>query len=168
MPVFLLCAVLLLSCDKQSPPSVFDGRPETALVQLDRDDEEIIKIAAEARDTLPVFFRLLTGADAAKDSFYIKYPFEADAGSGVNTEQLWLTGITFKDGKYCGILAGTPVNLSGMKKGDTVIFNTEEITDWMYVSNGKISGGRSVRYLLERIPEDQRNGEQRKILQMFE
>jgi len=168
MPLLLLCAVLFASCDKQPSPAVFDRQSEAALVQLDRDDGEILKIAGEARDTLPVFFRRLTGAGALKDSFYIKYPFESDAGSGVNTEQLWLTGISFKDGKYYGVLAGTPVSLSGMRKGDTVIFDTGSVTDWMYISNGKIAGGRSVKYLLEKIPEDQRDDEQRKILLMFE
>jgi uncharacterized protein YegJ (DUF2314 family) len=55
-----------------------------------------------------------------------------------------------------------------VNKGDTITIDTDKITDWMYVQDEKIIGGRSIKYLLEKIPENQRSDEQRKILLMFE
>jgi len=160
MPFFLLCAVLLFSCEKSPEP------PEVTTMPVYQDDMEIARIAEDARNTLPVFFRYLTTSGAGKDC-YVKYPFMADEDSGIDREQIWLTGIQFNNGKYFGVLASAPRHLSGMKRGDRVIFDMDTITDWMYVRGGKITGGESIKYLLEKIPESQRNDRERELLQML-
>ena len=157
--LFIFCAFLFFSCDKQ-PVS---GPAE--MVQLDRADAELQRIAENARSTLPSFFRHLARPGADVHSFCIKYPFISD--DGIVSEQLWLTGIRFKNGEYSGTLANAPRHLSKMKKGDTVSFSTDSITDWMYIREGKIIGGYSIKYLLEKTPEEQRSEEQRRLLQMF-
>ena len=166
MPVLLLCTVLLFSCER---PFVLGPSQEPArTVQLEQADEEVMQIAEDARDTLTGFFRRINSAGAEESDFCVKYPFAVNDDSGIDTEQIWLTGIRFRDGTYYGILAGTPRCLDGMKRGDTVAFDTEMITDWMYVRNGKIIGGYSIKYLLEKIPDDQRTDSERKLLQMFD
>jgi uncharacterized protein YegJ (DUF2314 family) len=164
MGLFLLCAVLLFSCEKTSEP------PEAAVARVYQDDMDIARIAEDARNTLPVFFRYLTtsgaGANAGKDC-YVKYPFLADEDSGVDKEQVWLTGIQFSNGKYFGVLVNAPRHLSGMKRGDRVIFDMDTITDWMYIRGGKITGGESIKYLLEKIPEDRRSDRERELLRML-
>jgi uncharacterized protein YegJ (DUF2314 family) len=136
-------------------------------MQIGQTDKEIAQIAEDARNTLPGFFRQLTRADTKEEHFCIKYPFKADEGSGVNMEQVWLTGIHFKNGIYYGFLASAPRHLSGMKKGDKVMFDTDTVTDWMYVRGGRIIGGDSIKYLLKKIPEDQRSDEERELLRML-
>jgi uncharacterized protein YegJ (DUF2314 family) len=163
MPLLLLCAVLLFSCQKSSDLSVA-GEP-SRIIKEGQNNEEILQITEDARNTLPGFFRQLTRG--AAEHFCVKYPFITDEDSGVNTEQLWLTGIYFKNGVYYGILANTPRHLGGLKKGDKVTFNMDEITDWMYVRGGKIIGGDSIKYLLERIPDYQRSEGERELLRMF-
>ena len=160
MGLFLLCAVLLFSCEKPSE------QPEVTTVQVYQDDMEIARIAEDARGTLPVFFRFLNRAGAGKDC-YVKCPFIADEDSGVDREQIWLTSIQFSNGKYFGVLTDSPRHLTGMKKGDRVIFDMEAITDWMYVQGGKIIGGESIKCLLGRIPEEQRNDRERELLRML-
>jgi uncharacterized protein YegJ (DUF2314 family) len=134
-----------------------------------RDDhnEKMAQIAEDAQDTLSGFFRHLNRTDAEEDHFCVKYPFAVDDDSGINREQLWLTGIQFKNGLYYGILANTPQHLSGMKKGDKVLFNMDNITDWMYVRGGKIMGGDSIKYLLEQIPQHQLSDSEHKLLRML-
>jgi len=159
----LLCGLLFMSCDRQP---VEQARAETAYTE--QYDGEILRIAEDARRTLPIFFRQLTRGDPRESGFSIKHPFRADNGSGIGMEQLWLNGIHFKDGEYFGVLASIPLYVSGLQKGDTVALDMDAVTDWMYVRDGKIAGGRSIKYLLEQIPESRRSEEQRKMLQMFE
>jgi uncharacterized protein YegJ (DUF2314 family) len=160
MGLFLLCAVLLFSCEKAAEP------PEITVMPVYQDDMEIERIAADARNSLPDFFRYLTRAGTGKDC-YVKYPFTADGDSGVDREQIWLTDIQFSSGRYFGVLANAPRYLSGMSRGDRVTFDMDAITDWMYVRGGKITGGESIKYLLEKIPENRRNDRERELLQML-
>jgi uncharacterized protein YegJ (DUF2314 family) len=124
----------------------------------------MVQIAEDARDTLPGFFRHLNRRDTEDDHFCVKYPFAADEDSGINSEQIWLTGIHFKNGIYYGILANNPRHLNSMKKGDTVIFDMDGVTDWMYIRGGRIIGGDSIKYLLEQIPQHQLSDSEYKIL----
>jgi uncharacterized protein YegJ (DUF2314 family) len=160
VPVFL-CAVLLLSCQKPSAPAAF--QEPVRIMQVDHADEEILQIAEDARNTLPNFFRHLNRAGIGEKNFCIKYPFETDNG----TEQVWISGISFKEGMYHGVLVSSPRQLNGMKRGDTVSFDADSITDWMYVRGDKIIGGYSIKYLLEKIPENQRSEGEQELLQMF-
>jgi uncharacterized protein YegJ (DUF2314 family) len=160
MGFILLCAILLFSCEKSSEP------PEVTTVRVYQDDMDIARIAEDARSSLPVFFRYLNKTSAGKDC-YVKCPFMADEDSGVDREQIWLTNIQFRNGKYFGVLASAPRYLSGMNRGDRVIFDIDAITDWMYIRGGKITGGESIKYLLEKIPEDQRNDRERELLRML-
>jgi uncharacterized protein YegJ (DUF2314 family) len=82
-------------------------------------------------------------------------------------EQVWISGIAYKNGMYHGILVSSPKQLSGMRRGETVTFDADGITDWMYVRGNKIIGGYSIKYLLEKIPENQRSESELDLLQMF-
>jgi uncharacterized protein YegJ (DUF2314 family) len=145
-----------------------DGFVSDPTLHLNQDDEALNRIAQNARDTLPVFFRRLLRPAKGESNFRIKYPFKTDPGSGFGMEQLWLSGIDFRDGVYYGVLSNTPYYIASIKRGDTVSFSVDEITDWMYIKDGKIIGGLSIRHLLEQIPEHERSGEQRALLEMFE
>jgi uncharacterized protein YegJ (DUF2314 family) len=164
---FLACVILLFSCQKSSDQPVPQESAKVITMQADQTDEKLAQIAEDARNTLPGFFRQLTRADVKEEHFCIKYPFKADEDSGINMEQVWLTGIHFKNGIYYGFLASAPQHLSGMKKGDKVMFDTDTITDWMYVRGGRIIGGDSIKYLLKKTPEDQRSDEERELLRML-
>jgi uncharacterized protein YegJ (DUF2314 family) len=165
MPLLFLCVILLFSCQKPAEPPVVRDPAKT--MQADTADEQMLRIAEDAQTTLPTFFRQLTRAGAGAteaEHFCVKYPFPADEHSGINTEQVWLAGIHFKNGIYYGILANSPRHLSGMKKGDTVMFDMDKITDWMFVRDEKIIGGDSIKYLLEKIPDSQRTDRERELL----
>ena len=166
--LYLSCAAFFLSCQRQPVFDTINSLSGETTSVSDQTDGEILRITNEAKAGLFVFFRHLARPEAGDSNFSVKYPFAADEGSGVDTEQVWLTGIYFKDGRYYGKLSGNPVHLSGMKKDDTVTIIADNITDWMYVNNGKIVGGLSIKYLLEQIPEYHRSGGQKKLLEMFE
>ena len=161
----LVCTLLFLSCEKMAV--LFALREPARIMLMDQADEELVRIAEDAQNTLHRFFRQLNRPGAGESGFSVKYPFAVDDESDIGTEQVWLTNIQFKNGSYFGSLNSDPRYLNGKKKGDRVIFMADAITDWMYIRNGNIIGGYSIRYLLERIPEEQRSDSERKLLQMF-
>jgi uncharacterized protein YegJ (DUF2314 family) len=174
VPVLLIPWVFF-SCGGKTPrfPFPAGGIPAaeadpTQHRDRDRDDAELARIAENARDTLPVFFSRLQRPLSGDGNFRIKYPLRADPGSGFSREQVWLADIRFKDGRYSGVLVNTPYYVSGFAGGDSILIDIEEITDWMFTREGKITGGLSIKFLLEQIPEPDRDEEQRRILEMFE
>ncbi|MDR0474946.1 MAG: DUF2314 domain-containing protein [Treponema sp.] len=173
--IVLLISVFSLSCEKWAAQMPWQGKNTPnknievpATLHMGQDDEELARIAQNAQDSLPLFFRHLLRPARGESDFRLKYPFRADPGSGFGMEQLWLSDIQFKDGVYYGLVANTPFYIATMKKGDTVTFDASEISDWAYVRDGKITGGLSIKYLLGQIPEHELSEEQRAILTMFE
>jgi uncharacterized protein YegJ (DUF2314 family) len=164
----LLIPLTFLSCGKKSAPVPAYPVLADPTQHRDQDDETLVRIAQNARDTLPVFFRRLQKPLPGDGNFRIKYPLITDPRSGFNREQVWLLDIRFTGGGYSGALANTPYYVSGLAREERVNFNIEEITDWMFTHEGKITGGLSIKYLLEQIPEHERDEEQRRILGMFE
>ena len=159
--ILLLPPLIFFSCQKQDA-----GIPaDRTTLHLDQDDEELARITEHARETLPDFFRHLLRPEKGESNFRVKYPFRADRDSGFNMEQLWLSDIKFKNGVFYGVVANTPFYISAIKKGDTVTFSAGDITDWMYTSNGTITGGYSIKYLLEQLPEH--SEEQRRIMDII-
>jgi uncharacterized protein YegJ (DUF2314 family) len=172
-PAFFSCEKLALHFPRQPKHGAANNAGANSgitaeTLHFDRDDEGLAAIALNARETLPVFFHHLLHPAKGEDNFQLKYPFKADPDSGFAMEQLWLSDIQFKDGVYYGSLANNPFYTTTMKKGDTVAFYTGDITDWMYTFNGKIIGGRSIKYLLEQIPKHEQSDAQRTILGLFE
>jgi uncharacterized protein YegJ (DUF2314 family) len=163
LPVIFYLLFAISSCDKNA------SQPPSPEIEVEQSDKEIERIAENARCTLPTFFRNLARPESGANNFYIKYPLISDDG-GVEPkvrEQVWLGSIHLNGGVYYGRLANT-TKLMESRKGGSIIIDTDKITDWMYIQDGKIIGGRSIKYLLEKIPEEKRKEEQKKILKMFE
>jgi len=147
---------------------MFRHATRATTVRIYEFDGELQRIAEHARDTINIFFRHMNRPGAGESNFSVKYVFPVNNGAGIGMEQMWLTNITFRNGRYYGIVSSSPVYLTGMRRGDRVSFNVDQIADWMFTRNGRIIGGQSIRYLLEQIPENERTEGQRSTLQMFE
>jgi len=160
--ICFLLFVIFFSCDKW--PASDASRRASPEIEIEQSDREIARIAENARRALPTFFRNLARPEAGADNFYVKYPLSDDDG---NIEQVWLGGIHLNGGAYFGRLANTTKRMES-RRGGSIIIDTNKITDWMYIQDGKIIGGLSIKYLLEKIPEEKRGEDQRKILRMFE
>ena len=167
MPI-AFAAVLFPSCNGQS---VFLWRASGATVlELDGFDPEIQKISENARNTVSIFFTHLNMPEKGESGFAAKYafPVEGEPVDSVSTEEVWLSSISLTDGKYYGVVTNSPKYLADMNRGDKVEFDASAISDWMFLRSGKIIGGYSIKYLLEKVPEAERSSDQKKILQMFE
>jgi len=150
----------LFSCEKQK--IILTDR---TVIHQDQNDQELLRITNNARDSLSEFFRHMLRPAKDERNFMVKYPLKTDANSGFYMEHIWLCDIQYKNGVYYGTAANTPFYISSIKKGDVIPFSMEEISDWMYIKGEKIAGGYSIKYLLEQLAD--RSEEQQHILEMF-
>jgi uncharacterized protein YegJ (DUF2314 family) len=140
---------------------------EEFTIAVESADEELAEIAEEARRSIHDFIRTFQHPDPGKGEFCVKYGFDAEQGSGFDKEYLWLSEISFRDGFYFGKIMNIPRYISYFRQGDTVSFIIDDIADWMYQDNGKIVGGRSIKYLIEQIAEQDRSEELTRLYDQF-
>jgi uncharacterized protein YegJ (DUF2314 family) len=70
-----------------------------------------------------------------------------------NLRRLNLQSAFLRDGgRYSARFADAPVHLPGKHLGDLVEFTEADISDWMFMRNGKIVGGETIKQLLKSMP----------------
>jgi uncharacterized protein YegJ (DUF2314 family) len=97
-----------------------------------------------ARKTVGKFIAALRHPAATQRDFTVKKPF---IFKGV-IEHIWLSDLTFRDGHFHGKVDNKPRIIPGLKMGDLVSVNPNEITDWAFVDNGHLVGGYTIRVLV--------------------
>jgi uncharacterized protein YegJ (DUF2314 family) len=142
MKSHLLCGVLLLSIFGCSQ------KPET-LITEEYDQAEMDVAITRAHREVDAFIAELgnpTGEDHA-----VKAPIQ----DGEATEHFWLTDVSFRDGKFHGTINNDPGIVSNVKFGQSWSLAKEEISDWMYMRDGKMYGNYTMRPLLTTLPEEE-------------
>ena len=66
-----------------------------------------------------------------------------------NGEHIWINGLHFKNDKLFGIIANEPENSINVKYGDTVQVEIGQLSDWMYIQNGQLIGGYTIKLIYE-------------------
>ena len=113
-------------------------------------------IIDNARKTKDEFIKILNDKSIDKYEASVKYPFETDPGSNNSIEHIWLTNITIENGNFYGIVANEPFYISNMKLGDNVKFDINKISDWKYIKDGYLYGGRSIKYFYDKMSKSEK------------
>jgi uncharacterized protein YegJ (DUF2314 family) len=95
----------------------------------------------EARKTVGKFIAALEHPAAGQEDFEVKKPFT----QGDQVEHIWLSDVRFVGNLFQGRLDNQPRKISGLKIGEMVSVKPNEISDWLYIDNGKLVGGYTVR-----------------------
>jgi uncharacterized protein YegJ (DUF2314 family) len=90
---------------------------------------------------LDEFDAVLKKPAANQKDFAVKYLAE----QGDEAEYLWANELKFDGKKYTGKVANDPSYVKSIKMGQAITLKPEEIDDWMYVENGKLKGGFTIR-----------------------
>jgi uncharacterized protein YegJ (DUF2314 family) len=99
------------------------------------------KAVEQARKTVGEFIKALQHPTAGQTDFEVKKPF----AEGNDVEHIWLSDIEFAGGRFKGKVDNAPMKIHGLKIGQVVSVNPDEISDWAYVDNGKLVGGYTIR-----------------------
>jgi uncharacterized protein YegJ (DUF2314 family) len=163
---FVTCALgvvlALAGCsDKHAParePVVLvDRRPEVARIAVD--DPLTAAGIVEARKTVGEFLRAYRARGSTQRDFRIKF-LVAERGL---VEQFWVNIESATDTSFTGTIANHPGDITGVTYGERVTVPASEISDWMYVENGVLQGGYSVRLMRDRLQPEERPAFEREM-----
>ncbi|MBC9883730.1 DUF2314 domain-containing protein [Bradyrhizobium sp. INPA01-394B] len=116
------------------------------VISVSDTDAEMNAAIARARATLPVFWASYDAPKGSETEHSLKVRFQ----TGGNDEFIWVSDVKrLPGGDYAARFADTPRNLPGKQFGDLTQFNDADISDWMFMRNGKIVGGETIKPLLK-------------------
>lgn len=124
------------------------SKPET-LVEGGYDEAEMAAATERAINEVDAFISdLNTGRS---ENYAVKAPITENG----ETEHFWLTDVTFDGAKFTGIINNEPGMVSNVKMGQKWTLGKKEISDWMYMRDGKMYGNYTMRPLLATMPKEQ-------------
>lgn len=137
----LLPLLLLVCCSCNKTPDT--------LVTGGYDEKEMEAAIAKAKGSVDSFITELKNKNGS--DFSVKAPIE-DNGE---TEHFWLTDITYNNGQFEGIIGNEPGLVSNVTIGQKWTIAKADISDWMFMREGKIHGNYTMRPLLATLPADE-------------
>ena len=141
----ILIALSFAGCSSGGGPS------SDPITSVDENDPEMNAAIAKARADLPNFWRKFEQPGPDDSDFALKVKITDSHG----VEHFWLTDLERKDGKITGTVNNDPQTVQNVKLGDRIPIPESDITDWMYMRNGKMHGNGTVRPLLKTMPPEE-------------
>jgi len=140
-PTLLLLFLMLVccSCSKSSDTLIRGGY----------DEQEMEAAIARARSEVDSFIAELSKGNGS--DFAVKVPIEDKE----ETEHFWLTDIVYRNGKFEGVIGNDPGMVTNVKSGQKWSVKKSEISDWMFMREGKMHGNYTLRPLLKTMPEEE-------------
>jgi uncharacterized protein YegJ (DUF2314 family) len=127
--------------------AVQDRSQDRSPVDIRTDDAEMNDAIGRARSTLPTFWASYDTPKPSEAGHSLKVRFFATGRDG---EHVWMGDVKrLSDDRYSGRFANMPRRLPGRKEGDRVEFREADISDWMFMRNGKIVGGETIKPMLK-------------------
>jgi uncharacterized protein YegJ (DUF2314 family) len=134
----------VFGCRKQDPPD--------RVTYVADNDPRMNAAIEKARATVNTFIAALQTPKAGQSGFSIKMAF-IDGG---NTEHMWLTPVQYDGKSFRGTVNNTPEKVNNVKMGQQVSIEPSKISDWMFVENGKLKGGHTLRVLRDAMTPAER------------
>jgi uncharacterized protein YegJ (DUF2314 family) len=147
----MICVAGIAGCNRSSEEAVQRaGQPD--FLWTPEVDPDMDRAVAEARRTFPQFASALQSPAPNRGSFAVKVAIV----EGKTIEHIWLGDVSY-DGKLIrGVVGSEPVNVKAVKLNDRASVTPSVISDWMFVENGVLIGGHTIRLIYSRAsPQEQ-------------
>lgn len=148
----LSVAVVMAACGKEAARAADPAKDEDKAVWLKKDDHSLDKPTAEAKATLPIFWRHLA-EDKGVENALVKVGFPTRHGG---VEYLWVGLTDFTETGVRGIIVNEPEDVANVHNGQSYEVKRSEISDWAYFKGGKPYGQFTTRVLLEHASPQER------------
>jgi uncharacterized protein YegJ (DUF2314 family) len=134
-----------------SPTGAVRAQDRSPVIDLSSGNAEMNAAIAKGRATLPTFWASYDAPKPSETGHSLKVRFPNSRNNG---EHIWIADVKkTADGRYSGRFANAPRDLAGKKAGDVTEFKEADISDWMFMRNGKIVGGETIKPLLKAMPK---------------
>lgn len=144
---------------KQKCPKCQQKMGDNPLMSLESaGDEKAVEAAKlkaatdKARSTVDTLVAALKAPKPTQASFQVKKLFE----DGGMSEAIWLSDISLEGDLFSGTIGNEPQQLKSIKFGQSATVAKSEISDWMFIDDGKLSGGFSIRAMRENMTPAER------------
>jgi uncharacterized protein YegJ (DUF2314 family) len=133
------------------------SKDQTPYYEVPNDDTAIRRAVIQARKTVGKFITALQHRANGQKDFEIKKPFIQNG----QMEHIWLSDVEFVGNRFQARVDNEPRKIRGVKIGQLVSVNPNEITDWLYIDNGKLVGGYTFRVQYNQLsPQDKQEFDQ--------
>ena len=113
------------------------------VVQLGADDPGLVAAAAEAKRRWPEFVAAFNEQRPGRKCA-VKYAAPIKGGGD---EHIWIMVTALGSGTISGTLGNAPAEDIGLKLGDAVTIQTDDVEDWLFTDGQSMTGGFSVATL---------------------
>jgi uncharacterized protein YegJ (DUF2314 family) len=117
------------------------------VISVEQNDAEMNAAIAKARETLPQFWQAFDKRDRGERDFALKVRIADKNGA----EHFWAVGLERRDGKIMGTINNDPNIVSNVKPGDRIEIPEADISDWMYMRDGKMVGNQTIKPLFKQM-----------------
>lgn len=136
----LLAVIVVSGCGKSNPDT---------LVTSGYDEEEMDAAIARAQNEVDSFISELSTPTGTGHA--VKAPIEDDG----QVEHFWLTDVSYQDDEFKGTINNDPGIVGNVEIGQSWTVKKSDISDWMFMRDGKMHGNYTMRPLLRTLPDDE-------------
>jgi uncharacterized protein YegJ (DUF2314 family) len=116
---------------------------------IDPRDSGMQRAMQQARDTMDSFAEAFRAAEAGTEGFAVRAPLEFEG----YREHLWVSVTRVEGATFVGVIENEPVVVPGHSAGEEVRVERARVSDWMYVKDGRLVGGTTIRLTFSRQPK---------------
>ena len=121
--------------------SLKQGATDPEFYQVTKNNAAMHLAVREARKTIKTFIAALKHPGPGQQDFELKKRFV----EGDQVEHIWLSDVKIVGNHFEGQIDNHPRKIQGLKFGQVVPVKRNEIPDWLYIENGTLVGGYTVR-----------------------
>jgi uncharacterized protein YegJ (DUF2314 family) len=137
--------VWVVGCSKEA------DQPST-LTKFEKEDAGMNAAIEQARGTVETFITRVGQPATERDMVNVKIAMRTETGG---SEHFWCDSVTYENGVFSANIANEPGSRL-YKFGQRVEAKQRELSDWMFVENGKLVGGYTLRYMYSLMPESKK------------
>ncbi|WP_457673534.1 YegJ family protein [Thiolapillus sp.] len=157
--VLVIVGVIGCETDERNAGDIVEREGQPPIAYVENDDSRMVSAINRARLTVDQFISVLENPDASQSDFSVKLLIK----DGDQREYMWILPVWYNDGRFVGVIDNEPDKIRSVNIGDKVDVARNRIFDWMYVENGKLVGGYTLRVLRDNMSEKEREKFDRSI-----
>lgn len=133
---------------------------DTKIFYADGENPKMVEAYKKAQETFKYFWRELSweyrrivpGLDVA----CVKLAFTQEIDGEIEVEHMWINDVNFDGENIYGILVNDPDVLTNVNNGDEIAIPVNQISDWLFASQGKTYGAFTIHAMRSEMSDDER------------